>query len=115
MHVIEKGCYLEIVSDCPGSLVLLLSLPETGNGLLGPELEVGQLGPRVGGQGLPEVPHLPPRRHVKFPSVRCCCLYVASKLLSNHTLVQVFEFNHIVIKLDILCISFTHRASLTSR
>ena len=61
MHVIEKGCYLEIVSDCPGSLVLLLSLPETGNGLLGPELEVGQLGPRVGGQGLPEVPHLPPR------------------------------------------------------
>ena len=87
MHVIEKGCYLEIVSDCPGSLVLLLSLPETGNGLLGPELKVGQLGPRVGGQRLPEVAHLPPSRHVQLPSATRCRLYVASQLLSDRMLV----------------------------
>ena len=34
----KNDSYLEIVSDGPGSLVLLLGLPETGNGLLGSEL-----------------------------------------------------------------------------
>ena len=61
MLVIEKGCYLEIVSDCPGPLMLLLSLAQTGDSLLRPKLEVGELGSSVGGQGLPEVAHLPPR------------------------------------------------------
>ena len=34
----KNDSYLEIVSDGPGSLVLLLGLPETGDSLLGPKL-----------------------------------------------------------------------------
>ena len=78
--------YLEIVSDSPGPLMLLLSLAKTGDSLLRPELEVGELGPRVGGQGLPEVAHLPPSRHVQLPSASRCRLYVASQLLSDRML-----------------------------
>ena len=73
--------YLEIVSDSPGPLMLLLSLAQTGDSLLRPELEVGELGPRVGGQGLPEVSHLPSGGHVQFSSTTCCSFYVPAQLL----------------------------------
>ena len=94
-----NGSYLEIVSDGPGSLVLLLGLPETGNGLLGSELEVGELVPGVGGQRLPEVAHLPPSRHVQLPSASRCRLYVASQLLSDRILVTASLFNILQIQL----------------
>ena len=81
--------YLEIVSDSPGPLMLLLGFAQTGDSLLRPELEVGELGPRVGGQGLPEVSHLPPSRHVQLPSASRCRLYVASQLLSDRILVTI--------------------------
>ena len=89
MNPIENLDHLEIVSDCPGSFVLLLGFPKTGNGLLCAKLEVGQLVPSVRGQRLPEVAHLPPRGHVQLSSVRCSCLDVPSKLLLDHMLVSI--------------------------
>ena len=61
--------------------MLLLSLAQTGDSLLRPELEVGELGPRVGGQGLPKVSHLPSGGDVQLSGTTGCSFYVPAQLL----------------------------------
>ena len=105
--------YLEIVSDSPGPLVLLLGLAQTGDSLFRPELEVGELGPRVGGQGLPEVAHLPPGRDVQLSSTTGCRFYVPAQLLGWWWVLFSFSgLSRFVITLGSLVISIYHKDSL---
>ena len=105
--------YLEIVSDSPGPLMLLLSLAKTGDSLLRPELEVGELGPRVGGQGLPEVSHLPSGRDVQLSSTTCCSFYVPAQLLGRWWVLFSFSgLSQFVITWGILVIRIIHKDSL---
>ena len=52
--------HLELISDSPGPLVLLLLLAQPCHALLGAQLELRQLGPSVGGERLAQVAHLAP-------------------------------------------------------
>ena len=96
--------------------MLLFSLAQTGDSLLRPELEVGELGPRVGGQGLPEVAHLPPCGDVQLSSTTCCRFYVPAQLLGWWWVLFKFsvlsQLLHFSITLHILPIISIHRDSL---
>ena len=106
--------YLEIVSDSPGPLMLLLSLAQTGDSLLRPKLEVGELGSRVGGQGLPEVSHLPPGGDVQLSSTTCCCFYVPAQLLGRWWVLFSFSgLSQFVITWGILVIRIIKSQRLT--